>query len=427
MQRIAANPSGPGRDDWKGAEELARIYNRNYIDGKMTRTEIWAPVTSYYDILPLPRSGVLRANTPWSGNYVVCPTVWATAHTTQFARPGWRYLDKACGYLADSGSYVTLVSPKGKDLSLVIETFGAKGAQNIQLDLPSGFKSTKFYVWQTTGSTDPSGWFRKMEEIAPDKGLLKITLQPNSIYSVTTTTGQMKGDATPPPERPLALPYEENFSAYKEHDSPKYFSDIVGAFEAITDPETGDKVFQQQILTPGITWNGETSGMPYTIMGESDWENYLVETDAKLVSGNSEARLYGRVRSGGSTPEEAPESYFLRIKGDGSWQVVKSFIRTTDGAERNPSLDIPYKNLIVILDEGKPGSLVVKPDQWFRFGLYLNKKRIIATFNGKQITNFMDTNAIQNGMIGLGTSFDKESFTRLKITPITSKDQLVVK
>jgi hypothetical protein len=158
-------------------------------------------------------------------------------------------------------------------------------------------------------------------------------------------------------------------------------------------------------------------------MGEADWENYLVEADAKLESVNSEARLYGRVRSGGSTPEEAPESYFLRIKGDGSWQVVKSFIRTTDGAERNPSLDIPYKNFIVTLDEGKPGSLELRPGKWFRLGLYLNKKRVIAIFNGKQITNFTDTNAIQNGMIGLGTSFDNGCFARLKITPVSAAER----
>jgi hypothetical protein len=413
-----ASEHGPWRDDWKGAEELARIYNRNYIDGKMTRTEIWAPVTSYYDILPVPRSGVLRANTPWSGNYVACPTVWATAHTTQFAKPGWRYLDQACGYLPDSGSYVTLVSPKDKDISVIIETFDASGKQNIQLTLPAGFKSRKFYVWHTSGKDDPSHWFIRVAEIIPEKGILNISLENNSIYTITTTTGQKKGDAQPPPYKPLTLPYEDDFSTFESLKSPRYFSDQIGAFEVTNNPSGGEKVLQQVILKPGIPWGSELTGTPYTIMGDTSWCNYLVETDAKLPGDSSVAILYGRVGSGGFGEDQHPESYFLKVKGDGSWQIGKSFIRTTDGHERNPSLNIIYRTFIVILDEGKPASLNLKPDQWFRMGFRLNEKRVIAMINGKQISNFMDTNALQRGLIGLGSSFDNVSFARLKITPI---------
>ncbi len=113
---IWSSEDGPWKGTWAGAVALAKAYNRNYIVGKMTKTVIWSVVSSYYDNLPLPSSGVMRANTPWSGHYEVQPALWATAHTTQFAQPGWKYLDGGCGLLAGGGSYVTLKAPHGAGL-----------------------------------------------------------------------------------------------------------------------------------------------------------------------------------------------------------------------------------------------------------------------------------------------------------------------
>jgi hypothetical protein len=63
-----------------GGRILARLYNRNYLTGGFTKTEIWSPITSYYDILAAPNSGLMYANTPWSGYYNVQGAIWATAH-----------------------------------------------------------------------------------------------------------------------------------------------------------------------------------------------------------------------------------------------------------------------------------------------------------------------------------------------------------
>jgi O-glycosyl hydrolase len=52
-----ASEDGPWRGDWQGARALAKMFNRNYVQGKMTKTIIWSLVTSYYDVLPLPDSG----------------------------------------------------------------------------------------------------------------------------------------------------------------------------------------------------------------------------------------------------------------------------------------------------------------------------------------------------------------------------------
>ena len=81
-----------------------------------------------------PSARPIKANSPWSGHYEVWLPLWAMAHTTQFAQPGWRYLDGACGVLKEGGSYVCLRSPKpGGDYSVIIETGDAKTPQTLAL------------------------------------------------------------------------------------------------------------------------------------------------------------------------------------------------------------------------------------------------------------------------------------------------------
>ena len=138
---IWSSEDGPWKGNWAGAVALAKMYNRNYIEGKMTKTIIWSPITSYYDNLPLPGSGVMKANTPWSGSYEVQPALWATAHTTQFARPGWTYLENgASALLPAGGSYVTLKSPNGSDFSIIVETVDLKTNQEVTFQLHEGFR-----------------------------------------------------------------------------------------------------------------------------------------------------------------------------------------------------------------------------------------------------------------------------------------------
>ena len=137
------NEGGPWKGDWSGFEYLAKMYNRDYIEGRMTKNITWSLITSYFNNLSLPNSGLMTANSPWSGYYEVEPAIWSVAHTTQFAEPGWRYVDSACGYLDQKGSFVTLVSPNVKnDFSIVAETMDSDKPQNLILPILSTTKST---------------------------------------------------------------------------------------------------------------------------------------------------------------------------------------------------------------------------------------------------------------------------------------------
>ena len=173
---------GPWRGDWDGFEYLVKLYNRNYITGKATNVITWSLVTSYYDNLSLPNSGLMMAKTPWSGYFEIQPALWAAAHTTQFAQPGWRYIDAACGFLS-KGSYVTLKSPDNKDYSIIIETADTTGSQTVTFQFDKGFNKKTLHVWK---STREKCEFEKQPDIKIKNNTFTILLEGKSAYSITT-------------------------------------------------------------------------------------------------------------------------------------------------------------------------------------------------------------------------------------------------
>lgn len=108
---------------------INKLYNRDRI----TQFQIWCPIDSMYDANIWSDTGVMQADTPWCGHYTVWPAIWAIAHTTQFAEPGWRYLDSDTW----RGSHVALYDPKSGDWSVVVIT-GDK--RTVRLDLAPGLK-----------------------------------------------------------------------------------------------------------------------------------------------------------------------------------------------------------------------------------------------------------------------------------------------
>ena len=152
-----SSEDGPWSAEWNAAATgsqtpLQVTYNRNYIIGKMTKTEIWSPITCYYDNLPLPGSGLMRANTPWSGHYDLQPALWVTAHTTQFAQPGLEIPRQRLPAASRRGECCRAFKPPtASDYSIIIETSEAKVPQTLNFKLSGGLSSGTVHVWRTNG------------------------------------------------------------------------------------------------------------------------------------------------------------------------------------------------------------------------------------------------------------------------------------
>ncbi len=152
-----------------------------------------APIQHWY------RAGLINALSPWSGGYgssvrdgsfTVGPMVWATAHTTQFTAPGWRYMlqhnstdsdgnGSGSGLLENGGSYVAIADYDAVgtllNLTIVIEkmSYGHSfcvrpsapafntAAETATFTLQGSFAAVKtLQVWRTHWSfaeDDPDG------------------------------------------------------------------------------------------------------------------------------------------------------------------------------------------------------------------------------------------------------------------------------
>jgi len=380
-QPLWDSEDGAHGTNWRSALKLARMYNRNYILGKMTATEIWSPITSYYDILAAPNSGLMKANTPWSGAYSVLPEIWVTAHTTQFALPGWSYLEGgASALLPAGGSVVTLESTNHSDYSIIIETSDAARPQTITFHLTNGLSTAALHVWQTTKTNQ----FMNLGQVAPVGGHFTCTFAPKSLYTLTTTTGQAKGDATPPPAAPYPLPFKDDFENYAPGKTPKYFSDQAGTFETSKRADGKGQCLRQVLMQPGIRWTAEWQ--PYTLIGDAAWSDYAVSADVLTETNSGLVFVMGRVGNGAGFSDAVPRGYWLALdNATGRWELHAS------------------ANLLA------SGTANLRAHTWHNLQLAMQGVSLRCCVDGALATNFTDS-TYTCGMAGIGCGWHGAQF-----------------
>jgi Glycosyl hydrolase family 59/Galactocerebrosidase, C-terminal lectin domain len=389
-------PNGGGgpfvsRDWAEGGRILAHRYNQNYLEGSLTSTEIWSPITAYYDNLAAPNSGLMYANTPWSGHYDIQGAIWATAHTTQFAQPGWQYLDAASGYLPESGSYVSLRSTDGKNWSVILETIGAKKMQSVRFRLAGGLASTEVHVWETNHART----FEHVSDIRPVNGAFNYPFDPDSLYSLTTTTGQGKGMAEPPPDAPFPFPYANDFESTELGHAPKYLSDQDGAFEARPCVGRSGRCLEQVISAIPVAWSPLPD--PFTLAGDAHWTDYAVAADVRFLS-DAPAVVMGRIDSSDVFRDghaRWPSGYVLRVRPDGAWELLSA----------------RYNQPTVTL---AAGTAALDRTQWHHMELRFQGRGIEAWLDGAKLGSAEDgTHA--RGMFALGTEWNRVQFDNLAV------------
>lgn len=380
--------------DWNiGGRILAKRYNRNYLEGALTKTEIWSPVTSYYDNLAAANSGLMYANTPWSGYYDVQGAIWATAHTTQFAQPGWRYLDSGSGFLPNGGSYVALKSPNAKDWSIVLETIDAKQPQTATFQVTGGLSAgTTVHIWETNSAKT----FAHVADLTPTHAAFQYIFEPDSLYSLTTTTGQSKGTAQPPANTPFPFPYREDFEKDTANHTPKYLADQDGAFEIHPCQGRTGQCLEQVITEKPIPWSPLPD--PFTLAGDANWSDYTVACDV-LLSNAEEATIMGRIDSANVFADGAmlwPAGYVLQLKKSGEWTLLST----------------QYKHAPRTLASG---STEPAGNTWHRLELHFAGNEIKASVDGHALATVQDK-IHPRGMIAIGTNWTRAQFDNLSVS-----------
>jgi galactosylceramidase len=369
---------------------LVQAFNKNFLVSGVTKIVNWYLVASIYPIEPFPETpALLIAREPWSGNYAPRTVLWGYAHYGQFSQIGWQYLNGACGNLNDGGTYVTLKSPAA-DYSIIAETKGAGKSQKLTFKISGGLSGGKLCVWRSNAREQ----FVKLNDITPADGTFTVTLEPNAIYSLSTTTGQQKGSfAGIPSSQPFPFPYYDDFKGYRSGKAwgylPHYLADITGVFEIADRPEGNGQCVRQVLAEKAQSWAPEW--MPYTIFGDKSWKDYEVSADVYLDDGGF-AGVMGRVSNTGSGYGCTPKGYYLRLAADGTCTlcVVNQGGRNAGGQSAGGTE----------LAKGKAANVAGK--QWHNLKLqlsgttlkgFVDKAEVLSATNG----------ALGSGMAGLMT------------------------
>jgi hypothetical protein len=390
------------QDTDSGAPALIRSIIRGYTDADLTAYINWPLVAAIYPNLGYDTTGLMVANSPWSGAYEVGAETWATAQVTQFTSPGWQFLNSGSGYLGgteSNGSYITLKSPDGSDYSTILETTTATAAQTATFTVSGGLSTGEVHVWATDlDSQNPADYFVHSEDITPTNGTYSLTMQPGYIYTVSTTTGQGKGTATSPAKASLPLPYTDSFSEYSTGGEANYLSDQNGSFEIqpCTGGRSGECVEQMAAQEP-ITWDSASN--PYTTIGDLSWTDYTVSVDA-LMNQSGAVQLLGRVGTQHPFSVAGIDEYYLQLTDTGTWSIVKN----------------DYNGDLTTLASGTvtaPGT-----GTWSKLALTFDGSTITAAVNGTTVGSVTDSSYSQ-GQVGLGVDgWQTDEFSDLSITPV---------
>ena len=383
---------------------LVESFNKNYIESGVTMVVNWFLVASTYSIEPFPEDpAIMVAREPWSGYYFTRPVLWGYAHYGQFCQAGWQYINSACGKFNGGGTYVTLKSP-GTDYSIIAETKSAIQSQKVTFKITGGLSSGKLCIWRSNAQEQ----FVKLDNIIPKNGSFEITLDPQSIYSISTTTGQQKGIFSDiPPSRPFPFPYYETFEEYGNPETwgylPHYTADIAGVYEIFNRPDNKGKCLRQVVEAGAQSWAPEW--MPYTILGDRNWKDYEVSVEVCL-NGEGWSGVMGRVTATGSGYGCKPSGYYMNLSADGTCSLYVS----RQDEKKNESGNL--------LAQGKASDITA--NQWHT---------LMLRFSGKTITGFLDKiqiltatdSTFSEGMVGL------VSGSKDKTRNISMFDNLIIK
>jgi len=439
-----------------GGKCLAKLFNRNWVDGNITATFVWDLFWASFDGLACSGQGLIWSAEPWTGKYGLPDTVWAAAHTTQFTRRGWRYLHKAAGgggYLpgklpgTTGGTWAALTSAGfgsndgggGSDLTVVLETMSNNGSAcapggggwqvaalpsaPISICLASAWcnahqqkPAASFVVFRTDVAAGKR--FVQLPDTALDASCcLHMELPANSLTTLSTTRGAKKGVrpgatvapiegadtgcgvASVPMAAPFPFPFATNFSEPDRFRTfPKYLSDVDGVFRVRDDGH-----LHQTMLHPSQAFGGV---YPTTVLGSKEWCNVSVATVAMLpANANASSEWISVVARVGHGYLFGPlGGYELKLFAAGTWDLVVMANKTA-----------PQK----ILAAGGTGTLTPK-GVWRELRLSVEGTQIVAAIDGAEVAKVSNARWA-DGLVGVGAGFHDALYKSLAVGPVVGE------
>lgn len=124
-------------------------------------------------------------------------------------------------------------------------------------------------VWHSNNSTKS---FVNTGTTAVANGEFVLTVEPESIYTITTTTGQQRGGFPKPPaaSAPFPTTWKDGFDGSVVESPPKYWADQCGSFQIMPSGggRAGNSILQRVTMHPGKNKWHENLQNPLTLLGD---------------------------------------------------------------------------------------------------------------------------------------------------------------
>jgi hypothetical protein len=285
------------------------------------------------------------------------------------------------------------------DFSIIIESTRGNNAQQMKFNLaniPVPPKSLS--VWKT----NQTEWFIREETVPVTGNQFTLNIQPQSIYTITTTSGQGKAKApTMAASKPFPLPYTDNFNEYAEEATVKYFLDQGGSWTTRPDPTNPtNMVFTQVVTMKPILWYWCASNIdPLTVIGYNKYKDYSVSVNALLTEAKQGVYVAISGRIGPDSFDARrygfPPGYTIQLESTGHWWVWL-------GTQKGQSTQLAT------------GMVSFSINKWQNLEINFKGNNITVHFNGGQIWTGLDQTYPQ-GLAALGSGLHYAYFDNFKI------------
>jgi alpha-galactosidase len=247
------------------------------------------------------------------------------------------------------------------------------------------------HVWRSNERSQ----FDRMDDLPLNSDSFTLRVEPESVYSLTTTTGQQKGHSESPPSVEFPLPYADDFESSTAGKYARYFSDQGGVFEVCRRSDGLGQALRQTVAGRNIDWPFHPTPEPYSLIGSRNWRNYAVSCDARVETAGR-VSVWGRVVLSPQSADPA-KGYWLSIGTDGHW-ALKAFTRT--------------------LAEGQTE---FRPGIWHKLELRFAGGRITGLADHVELAS-VDDWTYARGQAGLGTGWNQALFDNFLVQPLTGPE-----
>lgn len=400
----------------------ADMYSRNGIlntadtiigsvcSGRMSMYELSPVVSAYYSGTRYFPSGMITADSPFSGAYETEYGICIAAHFTAFTDIGWQPVNSACAYngadisarLPVKDNYITLTDPETGDYTTVISNSGTADRKYVFKINNMKKADETVHIWQTYCNDEGElSLMEKLDSITPENVngsyAYEFTARAGSLTTLTTTDRDIRVNGFCSADKEaLSLPYSDSFDADSGYFSvcgtaPLYSQTTGGAFE-----EENGMLVQQ--LTEDMIPSDRSFGItpdPVLSLGDDTWKDYSAKITVKLE--NTKKHNYAGIglRCSAFSDEQAAFSgYTFIITGDGEWKLFRQSEIISSGIIAGFSSDNKYT-----------------------LQLTANGRNISGAINDTTVTEVTEDSVfINSGRVSLVSAYYNNSFDDLVIS-----------